>query len=630
MLWVPGSLEKHVARLETSPGGFINSQVWDLPEEVSEYALNTQEMDWDFLRANARSHSRWGHGLVLAPKFAYLEVGGLDERMHTYGLEDVDLTKRLRHAGWRQEWAGNDADELFHVWHPRIPDSLRSDPKGQAAVDYNRTIFRNDDSIVRNATLNAPSESPLISIVIATRNRKQQLLDAIYSCLYQSVQNIEVVIVDDGSNDGTDVAVKSVQDSRIRYIRQSPLGISAARNHGTNAAIGYYIAVLDDDDLMLPDRLEVQLQCMTAGVRGCVGNLLNFEDETGELIFHSDAEPTLLGALPTGGFAGHPSWLVEKSLLREIPYDETLTSAIDNNLALRALRSGIRFVHCERFVTLRRRHTEQVTKKDTGNQKTGARLTHMWYRSTVDPLVRDDSESVYWKTAKRAKNSSSETSQLMIWLPDHLTDRQVEINPAFSSEVLEMGLDIENAESPAVSVIDEDGNEIGSPLLIRNVSWPQLVDLRCRAIPHRVSTPKLKANVLGTDLRPHIHERLSEPSASPGQVFQSKIAELIHEVRVNLDNRQYLVTWLESVDEEKLQLTDFLSVTPESFSWFDVRAQDNCARLYLVVVDSLEDAVSVLSSRRDLTRIYTKSALLSLSFLQRKLTNARKSEGNKP
>ena len=103
----------------------------------------------------------------------------------------------------------------------------------------------------RDRELRPPEEKPLVSIVIPSRNRCNLLPRAVRSVLNQTYRNIEVIIVDDASTDGTPRAIRelSEQDQRVRGLRNDqPLGGGAARNVGIQAARVKYIAFLDDDD----------------------------------------------------------------------------------------------------------------------------------------------------------------------------------------------------------------------------------------------------------------------------------------------------------------------------------------------------------------------------------------------
>jgi glycosyltransferase involved in cell wall biosynthesis len=104
----------------------------------------------------------------------------------------------------------------------------------------------------------------LVSVVVPTYNRAYCLPDTIASVLAQTHGNVELIVVDDGSTDGTEALMRERYGSerRLRYLRQDNRGVSAARNKGIDAARGDVIALLDSDDTWLPWKLEVQLACM--------------------------------------------------------------------------------------------------------------------------------------------------------------------------------------------------------------------------------------------------------------------------------------------------------------------------------------------------------------------------------
>lgn len=106
-------------------------------------------------------------------------------------------------------------------------------------------------------------ELPLVSIVIPTYNRIHTLPASVDSVLRQTYANLELIIMDDGSVDGTDEYVKSIADTRVRYRRADKnMGPSAARNRGAELARGEYLAFQDSDDEWLPDKLEKQMELM--------------------------------------------------------------------------------------------------------------------------------------------------------------------------------------------------------------------------------------------------------------------------------------------------------------------------------------------------------------------------------
>ncbi len=100
---------------------------------------------------------------------------------------------------------------------------------------------------------------PLVSVVIPTHDRRDFLLEAIESVQGQTYKPHEIIVVDDGSNDGTGQTIRE-RAPGVRVIRQPHRGVSAARNRGIREARGDYIAFIDSDDLWLPRKLEMEME----------------------------------------------------------------------------------------------------------------------------------------------------------------------------------------------------------------------------------------------------------------------------------------------------------------------------------------------------------------------------------
>ena len=106
---------------------------------------------------------------------------------------------------------------------------------------------------------------PCISVIIPTYNRAAVFERAVSSVLEQTWSDLEVILVDDGSEDDTLHRSTVVKDTRLRIFEQENKGVSAARNLGIRHARGKYIALLDSDDYWLPPKLERQLAFMRQG-----------------------------------------------------------------------------------------------------------------------------------------------------------------------------------------------------------------------------------------------------------------------------------------------------------------------------------------------------------------------------
>ena len=97
-----------------------------------------------------------------------------------------------------------------------------------------------------------------ISVVIPSYNRKEFLKRSIDSAINQTKKPLEIIVVDDGSTDGTEAMIKSDYDF-VKFIKQKNKGVSAARNIGIKVSIGEWICFLDSDDEWKKDKLEKQI-----------------------------------------------------------------------------------------------------------------------------------------------------------------------------------------------------------------------------------------------------------------------------------------------------------------------------------------------------------------------------------
>lgn len=105
--------------------------------------------------------------------------------------------------------------------------------------------------------------TPLVTVLIPAYNAAPYLRDTLVSVQRQGVDELEILVVDDGSTDGTDGVLAGFDDPRLRVVRQSNTGLVGALNRGIDEARGVFLARLDADDEMPPGRLTAQLDAMT-------------------------------------------------------------------------------------------------------------------------------------------------------------------------------------------------------------------------------------------------------------------------------------------------------------------------------------------------------------------------------
>ena len=199
---------------------------------------------------------------------------------------------------------------------------------------------------------------PLVSVIIPTYNRAGVVGTAIESVLQQTYASLEIIIVDDGSTDGTEGALRRFGD-KITTVRQRNSGPAAARNRGIRESRGDIVAFLDSDDLWLPEKLERQvglLERLDGQVSCCVSNVsLAFSDRRPStsfataLIFPSTDEGTWTNALEvlsTRFLLFNQAVAIRREVLMEIGgFNEGYLYMEDYDLALRlALRGPFAYI----------------------------------------------------------------------------------------------------------------------------------------------------------------------------------------------------------------------------------------------------------------------------------------------
>lgn len=431
MIFSPHSFERIVEAATNQPRAAFFLQCRDLPEGMDDAWVEDHPEAWEELERNSRLRPRWGMGGMMAiSRDGFFEIRGFDERFHTYGGEDLDFAQRARRAGYKTVWLNDLAVRMYHMWHPPTRAVVDQTEEGRATVERNRDIVYNDSSFVRNYLHweHRPADAPpLVTVAICTHNRADLIGESIQSVLFQTMQDFEIVVVDDGGDDNTKEVLDAFGDDRIRYFWQENAGISAARNFAAEKSRGIYTAVLDDDDLMHPRRLEWQVGGLEPGTVGNAGSFVNFNDTTGELELIVSKIPTIETAMAVGSAPGHSTWMLRTDVIKNLQYDESIASGVDNNLMLRLLRTGLKLSHVGKPVTFRRMHSRQVTVLDADRQSASASsaLKFIQWRlnsgdlKNIASLAKENGE--YPQTAAR----EDMLIDASLYLPDHLANRDL-------------------------------------------------------------------------------------------------------------------------------------------------------------------------------------------------------------
>jgi glycosyltransferase involved in cell wall biosynthesis len=206
---------------------------------------------------------------------------------------------------------------------------------------------------------------PLVSILIPCYNNEQFVGEAIDSALAQSYQNIEVIVVDDGSSDGSLEVIKSYSN-RIRWHAGLNRGACAARNTAFKLSKGDFIQFLDADDILLPEKIKKQMPALLSGsadVVVCKGTL--FGDGRPERpIKKPTPDPT--GIDPVEYVLKYPIGterpLYRRSFVGKVQgYRESLPRAQDWDFNVRVAAAGARFSLVDEIL-VRHRHHDSPTR----------------------------------------------------------------------------------------------------------------------------------------------------------------------------------------------------------------------------------------------------------------------------
>jgi len=216
----------------------------------------------------------------------------------------------------------------------------------------------------------APTHRPLVTVVMAAFDAEAHVGVALASLSHQTMDDIEVVVVDDGSTDGTSGEVQRAarRDGRVRLVRlHRNRGQAAALNVGMEEARGRYLAILDADDLATPTRLAHQLAALEEDralvlVGGAVEPFCDQHPEVGKVWrYAGDDAPIRVGSLFRSEFiSGAMTFDRDQLVKHHLRFDESLRVGADWALSMGAMRVG-RVANMDRVVMRYRIHPGQLT-----------------------------------------------------------------------------------------------------------------------------------------------------------------------------------------------------------------------------------------------------------------------------
>ncbi|MFD0462013.1 glycosyltransferase [Microvirga aerilata] len=427
IIFSPKSHDVLIHNLQRMPDSVQIIQCRDLPEGFGSESLS--HFDWNHLFKVSAIRPRWGMGgSATFRKALFSRLHGFDERMTVWGGEDNDFVQRARRSGAILNWVENPEAQIYHIWHP--PDSRGASPAEAKIVENNKKLLDQDFTVVRNLSRSfrrSRSSDPTASIVIATRNRPELLRECVRSCLEQTFQDFEIIVVDDGSNEALRPRLDDFGDERLRVIRlEESRGIAYARNHANRLARGEYIAIQDDEDLMLPQRLEHQLGAIAHDFAGTYGGWIAFDDQSGALTPNPGWKAFDLPSMMFGRGPAHGGILIRRRTLDHYRYNETFQANSSFDLLNRIARGSVRLAHCGHYVILRRLRPYDHAGPDNLAQKSTSTISKAMARAAVSA----DLEQQYRKAARanpKIQIAFSEVMDASQHLPRHLLSQRVQL-----------------------------------------------------------------------------------------------------------------------------------------------------------------------------------------------------------
>jgi glycosyltransferase involved in cell wall biosynthesis len=207
---------------------------------------------------------------------------------------------------------------------------------------------------------------PVFSIVLCTYNAEVYLNECIQSILNQTYANFELIVIDDGSSDGTMQYLENLTDQRLRLIRlDSNHGLIYARSLGFSEAKGRYIAIMDADDIADPRRLEEQLQAFqTKDIDVCGSFHISLDSANGKrrlrksYVSDSDIRALLTIYCPLC----NPSTSIKSEVVRRNGYNTDNSHAEDYGLWCDIAVGGGKFYNIAHPLLTYRLHAAQISK----------------------------------------------------------------------------------------------------------------------------------------------------------------------------------------------------------------------------------------------------------------------------
>lgn len=279
MLFSPGSLGLVTDEVLGDENLAVVLQCRDLPFGYSHEEIASDSIDWDELSVVSQIRPRWGMGGMFAARRERVElVGGYDNRMHTYGGEDLDFALRVRRSGCALKWIENPRVRMFHIWHPPTIASVENEEGGKEAIQQNRDILYKDRTWKRSyakSEWDITTAPPVFHVLYHYAPETDWQMESIKSILEQRNCNLAITVLN------TSAAPLDVSQAGISQIDVTPAGLSAKVAELVAGSRSPFIVFIEGGAILRPDALARTAELMDVDYGGVWPPLLAVEPDTG-------------------------------------------------------------------------------------------------------------------------------------------------------------------------------------------------------------------------------------------------------------------------------------------------------------------------------------------------------------
>ena len=205
----------------------------------------------------------------------------------------------------------------------------------------------------------------LVTFLITTYNSEKWIDQCIESVINQTHKNLQILIIDDGSEDSTIDHIKKISDSRIELFCKVHSGISKSLNYSLDKIKGEYVARIDSDDYCEPNRISKQLKFLKENESyGIIGSNFILVDETGrqlEKIKNPERHNDIVDQLPRRCCVWNGSVLMRKNLIKKLKgYNESKQTGEDWDFFLRSIGVA-KFHNIQEYLSIKRIHPASIS-----------------------------------------------------------------------------------------------------------------------------------------------------------------------------------------------------------------------------------------------------------------------------